>query len=103
MRYSDFATEAEALDHSVDMLKAIARNWSPSGVAVDGFEYPEGEWPGEPVGSGRHCRPEIGIATHAVPVEKGDKRLAGRFLVRDDTGIEIADDEIKREPAVMTQ
>ena len=92
----DYATRAAALARSAAILKASARNWRPAGVAADGFVYPEGEWPGTPVGNGRHCRPEIGIATHAVPVEEGVERLEGRFLVRDRTGAEVTEAEIKR-------
>ncbi len=97
-KHRDFATKREAMARSRGMLKAIvlARKgkWREAGTAADGFEYPAGEWPGKPVGSGRHCRPEIGIATHATPVKRGAKRLKGRFLVEDDGGEDIAEDEI---------
>lgn len=90
------STRESALVRSQKILRDVARNWHPAGVAADGFAYPEGEWPGEPVGNGRHCRPEIGICTHAVPVEEGTGRHAGKYLVMDEAGEEVADDEIKR-------
>lgn len=95
-KYTDHATERDAQQRSADILEARSDDWRPAGVAADGYAYPEGQWPGKSVGSGRRSRPEIGIATHAVPVERGAGRLAGRFLVRDDTGREVAPDEIER-------
>ncbi len=95
-KHRDYSSREQARKRSVDMLKARSKRWKPAGVAADGFVYPEGDWPGESVGRGRACRPEIGIATHAVEVKLGAGRLAGRFLVEDPSGEDVADDEIEK-------
>ncbi len=107
-KHRNFATKREALARSRDILKASVQarggKWRKAGASPDGFEYPEGEWPGKPIGNGRHCRPEIGIATHATPVKRGARRRGGRFLVEDDTGEDVADDDIfVPEPAEDTE
>jgi len=105
-KYSDYADRSGARRRSKRILRdrvdARGGDWRPSGTAADGFAYPEGEWPGAPVGGGRACRPEIGIATHAVRVRRGRGRLAGRFLVRDDDGQYVDEEtEIERpEPEI---
>ncbi len=92
----DYPTREAAMARSAELLQATARSWRPAGVAQDGLVYLAGDWPRRAVGRGRHSRPELGICTHAVPVMEGAGRLAGRFLVEDETGTEVADDEIKR-------
>ena len=95
-KYSDHDNRPSARrrSHRMHRLRVQARSgdWRPAGTASDGFAYPEGEWPGKPVGGGRPIRPEKCIATHGERVRRGRGRLAGRFLVRDDEGQDVDED-----------
>ncbi len=82
MTYLDYATEAAAMRRSIARAKAAASDWR---LASDGNL--EGDWPGPGVGPGRHGDPRKGIGTHATSVLVGRGAMAGRFLVRDPTGV----------------
>lgn len=62
------------------------------GAYVNGRGLP----PGKQHGPGPRIPDDQGWTTMAVPVEEGVGRLAGRFLLQDVTGTEVADDEIRR-------
>ena len=82
MIYAPHSTlrEAAQTDRAILRAKARARGelsrYRAAGVRPsDGKPYPEGEWPGKPVGSGRHCDPIIGIATAHARVRRGKDGL----------------------------
>ena len=95
-RYTDYATEPAAMRRSIAIAKAAAGDWRPAGD-----DYPEGDWPGRGVGNGRHGDPKKGIGTHAVPVQIGRGDLEGRFLVRDETGVERTEADVT--PAIVAE
>lgn len=101
-KYSDHPDRPAARRRSKRILRsrveARSGDWRPAGTTADGLGYPEGEWPGAPVGGGRPVRPEKCIATHAVPVRRGRGRLAGRFLVLDDEGADVDEDTEIEQP-----
>lgn len=103
MKYSDHPDRAAARRRSRRILRnqveARGGTWTPAGVAADGYAYPEGEWPGTPVGDGRHGRPEKGIATgtHRARRGRAGTPMEGRFLVRDDDGAERTDADFEPE------
>ena len=86
MKYRDYSTRAMAIRRSQDMLKAL----HPSAY-VEGKGLP----PGNIHGTGILAEGQ-GWTTMLTGVVEGAKRLDGRFLLRDDTGTEVAEDEIKR-------
>lgn len=97
-RRSDHSTREAALGRSADILQERAGvAWREAGTAADGLEYPAGVWPGSPVGGDR-SRPEMCIATHAVPVQRGAGRLAGRFLVLDAAGEDVDEETEIEQP-----
>ena len=87
MRYRSFPTRESATAESKEMLRRL----NPAAYVED-----RGLPPGTQHGPGPRIPEDQGWTTMAVPVEEGTGRLAGRFLVLDDAGSEVADDEIKR-------
>lgn len=85
-KFRDYSTRADAVAWSQEQLRELDPD-----AYVEGKGLPPGRTHGKGrLGSGQ------GWTNMLTGVEEGAGRLAGRFLVLDDAGTEVADDEIKR-------